>query len=62
MNVGGTRSQLRRDCGEGQVVRGDQPNRAALEQFAQHADRANEPIVRIRPVEQLVEQKEERSL
>ena len=46
--------------GQRQVVRRDQPDRAALEQPADDAFGADEPVVRVRAVEQLVEQEQQR--
>ncbi len=48
------------DLGQGQVVRGDQADRAAVDQAADDRLGADAAIVRVGAVEQLVEQEQER--
>src|SRR5262249_62276998 len=48
------------DGGEGQVMGRDEPDGAALEEAPQHADRAEEAVVRVRAVKKLVEQEQQR--
>src|SRR5690606_28205374 len=56
VNVTNPPARVRGELGEAQIVRRDQADRAAVEERAQHAFGADAPIVRVRALQQLVEQ------
>jgi len=60
VHVGGARGERVGHGSDGQIVRGDEADGAAIQQAAQHAGCACEPIVRVGPVEELVEQEQQR--
>jgi len=60
MHVGRPPTECRGQFGQRQVVRRDQANRAGLDERANDGFSADAPIVRVGPVQDLVEQKQQR--
>ena len=60
MHVRGARRERVGDLGEGEIVRGHEPDRAVPDQPAEHRLGAGSPIARIGAVEHLVEEEQQR--
>ena len=60
MDVHGDRTKGGDDLGEGEVMRGDQADRAAVEQASKNRLGSGAAVVRVGAVEELVEEKKER--
>ena len=60
VNVLGPRCEPLGDLGEGKVVGCYEANRAAIDEPSNDRSRSENPVVRVRPVEDFIEQKKQR--